>query len=223
MPKPNDSVRERARSKVSALIKSGTWIAVSFVLAALTGLALLTELRSGPLVAALGGLSVYAFLAYVIPKRLGTDTQLDAVQAAVPFSDDPRVELLVEAHQHVATLASARGDVPLALGETVNCLHDDATAIIAAVTEQPEKLSAVLRFFTYYLPSTADLVTDRLKLASHAGTARLNEIDQTLARLTEAFAGFKAAVLAPDLASVDIDISLLDDALDAELEDLKTR
>jgi hypothetical protein len=222
-PKRGNSRRDTARKKVRRLVASGTWTAISFVLSALTGLALLTELRAGPIIAALGGLGIYALLAYVIPKQLDPNTSPEALDVPASIPDDPRVELLVEAYQHVATLAAARHDVPLVLGDTVNRLLGDAEAIITAVTEQPEKLNVVLRFFTYYLPSTADLVMDRVKLASHAGATRLNEIDQTLNRLTEAFAGFKAAVLAPDLASVDIDMELLDDALDAELEDLKTR
>ena len=109
------------------------------------------------------------------------------------------------------------------MADCVNQLALDAGIIINAVTDEPAKLSSVLRFFTYYLPSTADLVSDRIKLANLAGNQRLVEIDHTLARLQEAFTGFKAAIIKPDLHSVDIDISLLDEALDADLEDLKTR
>jgi hypothetical protein len=89
--------------------------------------------------------------------------------------------------------------------------------ILDTVASHPEKLTPILRFFTYYLPATADLVSDRLKLEAHAGQARLQEIDHTLGRLQEAFASFERAVVEPDLASVDLDMELLDRALKDDL------
>jgi hypothetical protein len=217
-------LRRAVRAKARGLLTSNLWTGISFGASALLGLMLLTELRVGPIVAGLAGLAAYGFLAYVIPARVRLNTPGNQSSLGPPPpSDDPRVELLVEAHQHAATLSAAKSQLPFEIGEIAHRLSGDAHAIIDAVTAQPEKLAAVLRFFTYYLPSTADLVMDRVKLAPHAGNERLGEIDQTLVRLTEAFAGFKAAVLQPDLESVDLDISLLDDALDADLEDLKTR
>jgi hypothetical protein len=138
-------------------------------------------------------------------------------------TDDPRVDLLVEAHTHLATLAATRPHLPAALALVTQSLESDGRAILESVTQTPEKLHSVLRFFTYYLPSTADLVMDRVRLAPHAGQARLEEIDHTLQRLMEAFAGFRAALLQPELTSVDLDISLLDTALDTDLEELKSR
>jgi hypothetical protein len=113
--------------------------------------------------------------------------------------------------------------LPSHLTSLVDKLARDGNAITEAVTADPSKLAPVMRFFTYYLPATSDLVEDRLKLADHAGAARLAEIDSTLARLGEAFGAFRSAVLEPELQSVDLDITLLDDALDADLEDLKTK
>jgi 5-bromo-4-chloroindolyl phosphate hydrolysis protein len=222
--KAKRKVRQEVPAKARGLFYSNLWTGISFGASALLGFMLLTELRVGPIVAGLAGLAAYGFLAYVIPARVPSGkTDNPPSSPPSPPSDDPRVELLVEAHQHAATLSAAKSQLPLKIGEIAHRLSADAHAIIDAVTAQPEKLAAVVRFFTYYLPSTADLVMDRVKLAPHAGRARLDEIDQTLVRLTEVFAGFKAAVLQPDLESVDLDISLLDDALDAELEDLKTR
>jgi hypothetical protein len=199
------------------------WMGISLLIAALIGTAALMEFRAGPIIASLLSLATYGFLAYFLPKRLHRAPTAQPYQLSQAGVEDSRVELLVEAHQHVKALVDARAALPLEVAETVNRLALDAGVIIEAVTAEPEKLAQILRFFTYYLPSTADLVADRIKLAPHAGDARLREIDHTLTRLNEAFAGFKAAVIKPDLASVDIDISLLDDALDADLEDLKTR
>lgn len=221
-----NDLRQSARVKLGKLVDSNFWTPFAFFGGLGLGFLALTEFRAGPIVAGLAGLGTYFLIAFVIPKRVkrpyadGSD-ETQAPQGLTQVRDDPRVDLLVEAHQNAAMLAAAQTQMPLAIGETVHLLHRHAQAIIEAVTRQPEKLTPVLRFFTYYLPSTADLVMDRIKLAPHAGSTRLQEIDQTLARLVEAFAGFEKAVRAPDLQSVDLDVELLDQALDADLEDLK--
>jgi hypothetical protein len=217
-------IRQRLRAKVQGLITSGYWTGISFVGASLVGLTLLVEARTGPIIAGLVGLAIYGFSAYVLPNRVRSgqaDGRIDT--APTSASPDPRVELLVEAHQHLAILTKTHPKLPASLKAVVKKLGEDGSAITQAATANPDMLTPVLRFFTYYLPATADLVQDRLKLAPHAGAERLAEIDQTLLRLGEAFAGFRAATLEPDLASVDLDITLLDDALDADLEDLKTK
>jgi 5-bromo-4-chloroindolyl phosphate hydrolysis protein len=226
---PLRSPRDKASSPqqggaLRRFIASGAWTGVSFACAILLGLAALLELRSGPFIAGGLGLAVYFLMAYVVPSRMGGQNQvtLDASRGTLP-SEDPRVDLLVEAHQHLASLTSAYTSLPTPLQPIVAKLASDGGVITEAVTQAPEKLSAVLRFFTYYLPATADLVSDRLKLADHAGLSRLAEIDATLVRLGEAFDAFRVAVLEPDLTSVDLDITLLDDALDADLEELKQR
>lgn len=211
-----------APSPKSPWYKSWIWTSVSFLGSMGIGLLLLTEVRSGPVVAALGGLGAYFSLAFLVPQAMSGKTRLSKSRASGQSPpDDPRVNLLVEAHHHAATLAAVVPNLPLAVGQIVTDLNRHARLIIEAVSNAPEKLPPVLRFFTYYLPSTADLVMDRIKLAPHAGSARLTEIDQTLGRLVDAFKGFEQAVLSPDLQSVDLDIALLDDALDADFEALK--
>jgi 5-bromo-4-chloroindolyl phosphate hydrolysis protein len=214
--------RDVIRTKLRGFVGSAAWTGLSFAVASFVGVAALVEMRAGPLVAGLVGLGIYGFMAYVLPTRVARQVGDQSAQDDAQ-NKDPRVELLVEARQHLATLAKQSPKIPAAMKAVIKKLCDEGTIITDAVTESPEKLSAVLRFFTYYLPATADLVQDRIKLAPHAGTERLAEIDQTLVRLSDAFAGFRTAVMEPDMASVDLDITLLDDALDADLEDLKTR
>jgi hypothetical protein len=211
-----------ARGKLARFTYSGAWTALSLGFSTLIGFALLAELRVGPIVAGIVGLGAYALLAYGVPYRLGRTTRgEDIVTISDPPYEDARVELLVEAHQHIAVLSGAKQNLPLALGDPLNQLHARATSILEEVTANPEKLNSVLRFFTYYLPSTADLAMDRVKLAAHAGNERLNEIDQTLFRLVDAFKGFEQVVLTEDLQSVDLDIELLEEAINADFEGLK--
>lgn len=180
---------------------------------------LLIEVRSGPIVAGIVALSLYGFLTVGLPRLFKSKTvqETPTPPKLDPEDDDPRHALMVEAHQHLTCVRNAIPAVPLEVGHVLDALVRHGLAILETVASQPEKLNPILRFFTYYLPATADLVSDRLKLESHAGQARLAEIDQTLGRLKEAFASFERAVVEPDLASVDLDIELLDRALKDDL------
>jgi hypothetical protein len=221
---PQTKLGKALRSKVFGLVGSGAWTGISFATAILIGLGALLELRAGPFIAGALGLAVYGFMAYVLPNRAHAfSAETEDIPLEVNPNEDPRITLLVEAHQHIASLSDAISNLPNHLTLLVEKLARDGDAITDAVTADPTKLAPVMRFFTYYLPATADLVEDRFKLADHAGAARLAEIDSTLTRLAEAFGAFRAAVLEPELQSVDLDITLLDDALDADLEDLKTK
>lgn len=180
---------------------------------------MLVELRSGPIAAGLVALTLYGFLTVGLPRLLPRKAEADGPMPPVldPEDDDPRHALMVEAHQHLMSIREAIPSVPVAVGHVLDALVRHGLTILDTVASQPEKLTPILRFFTYYLPATADLVLDRLKLEAHAGQARLAEIDQTLGRLEEAFASFERAVVEPDLASVDLDIELLDRALKDDL------
>jgi hypothetical protein len=195
-------------------------IFVSLWLSLGLGAALLMEVRVGPLIAAAAALGLYTLLTVILPAQWhNRKARLNKPVAGVEIvSDDPRHALLVEANQHTQFIHQAINRMPLSLRRTLGALVRHSLVIIDATASAPEKLDAVLRFFTYYLPATADLVSDRLKLEAHAGATRLAEIDSILVRLEAAFANFEQAVLTPDLDSVDIDMALLDKALKDELE-----
>lgn len=213
-PPSNSEKPRRGGAGISWWVIFGS-LAVSLAV----GGALLVELRSGPIVAGLVALSLYGFLTVALPKLIRRKTALDepSPPELAPEDDDPRHALMVEAHQHLMSIRAAIPAVPLDVGHVLDALVRHGLTILDTVASQPEKLNPILRFFTYYLPATADLVSDRLKLEAHAGQARLSEIDQTLGRLQEAFASFERAVVEPDLASVDLDIELLDRALKDDL------
>lgn len=213
-PPSNSGKPRRARAGTS-------WWGILGSLAAslVVGGALLVEVRSGPIVAGLVALSLYGFLTVGLPRLIQRKATADLPSPPEldPEDDDPRHALMVEAHQHLMSIRAAIPVVPLDVGHVLDALVRHGLTILDTVASHPEKLNPILRFFTYYLPATADLVSDRQKLEAHAGQARLQEIDQTLARLQEAFASFERAVVEPDLASVDLDIELLDRALKDDL------
>ncbi|MCE2890525.1 MAG: 5-bromo-4-chloroindolyl phosphate hydrolysis family protein [Hyphomonadaceae bacterium] len=196
------------------------WVIFGSMAASLAvGGAFLVEVRSGPIIAGLVALSLYGFLTVGLPRLFKGKAVLEMPSPPEldPEDDDPRHALMVEAHQHLMSIRAAIPAVPLEVGHVLDALVRHGLTILDTVASQPEKLNPILRFFTYYLPATGDLVSDRLKLEAHAGQARLAEIDQTLARLQEAFASFERAAVEPDLASVDLDIELLDRALKDDL------
>lgn len=216
MAKPPSSSGKPRRSGAG----TSWWVIFSSMAASLAvGGALLVEARSGPIVAGLVALSLYGFLTVALPRLIQGKARADLPSPPVlgPKDDDPRHALLVEAHEHIVSIRNTIPIVPLNVGLVLDALVRHALNILDTVASHPEKVNPVLRFFTYYLPATADLVSDRLKLEAHAGQARLAEIDHTLGRLQEAFASFERAVVEPDLASVDLDMELLDRALKDDL------
>jgi hypothetical protein len=209
-------------SKQTATRPPTSWwvIFVSLWLSLGLGAALLMEVRAGPLIAAAAALGLYTLLTVILPaqwhkRKVRRNKPVEREEAAI---DDPRHALLIEANQHTQFIHKSISHMPFALRRTLHALVRHSLVIIDATANAPEKLTHVLRFFTYYLPATADLVSDRLKLEVHAGEARLGEIDSTLVRLEAAFANFEHVVLTPDLDSVDMDMALLDRALKDELE-----
>ena len=202
--------------------KSGSWWTVlgALALSLALGAGLLFEFRLGPVVAAILALTFYGFLTILVPRMLAgrsDPTPVDTAPALAEDDTDPHHSLLVEAHHHLQSLRQAVPELPLPVAETVQALARHGLTILDAVAVHPNKIHPILRFFTYYLPATADLVADRLALADHAGPARLTEIDETLTRLREAFNSFEEAVLRPDLEAVDLDMELLDQALKDDL------
>jgi hypothetical protein len=199
----------------------GSWAAVggAALLAGLIGFGLLVEARTGPLVAAAAALGAYFAIVAALDRLLPARPRppVAAPDAAAPAdADEPLVTLLADAEVCAARLDAASKALRGATGLQVADIAVRARALVRRVMEDPGRLDPVLRAFTYYLPAAADLAEDRARLSEAAGTARLNEIDATLARLAEAFAGFERAALEPDLRDVDIDLRLLDQALKSD-------
>jgi 5-bromo-4-chloroindolyl phosphate hydrolysis protein len=226
---PKDKRLKDPISDREAFFRSGTWVALATLAAGVVGVFFLAELRAGPFISGALALSIYALMTFGLPRAarrraLIARGELGVNTATEPVKDpDPRVELLVEAHAHLEGISAAVPKVPLPLGATLTSIVARGRSIVASVTASPEKLNSVVRFFTYYLPATADLVDDRVKLGTLAGATRLAEIDQTLQRLDAAFETFNQGLLAPDLEAVDMDIELLDKALDDDLRDVSAQ
>jgi hypothetical protein len=80
----------------------------------------------------------------------------------------------------------------------------------------PSRLSDVQRLFTYYLPATADLLSARGAVAGSGDAVRLAEIDTMIGKLDLAYNDFADRLKGHDARSLEIDMRLLDRALDEE-------
>jgi hypothetical protein len=176
----------------------------------LAGFVALAELRLGPILAAGAGLGAYALLLVVLdrvwPRPAVTSEPADTVE-------DATVALLAEAELCARRLDAAADAASGPAAVALRAIGARARVIAAHVTADPARLPTLLRAFTYYLPAAAELGEDRARLAPQADARRLLEIDDTLARLADAFAGFERQALAPDLQELDLDLRLIDQAL----------
>jgi 5-bromo-4-chloroindolyl phosphate hydrolysis protein len=179
--------------------------------------------------AGLGFMAFFGWVSYALGKKRGTQSNL--VFATSPDQVMPNHEplgdavdtLMTEARRDLGAMSDLLADLPVALRLPVKHLLSDGHAIVAAVKEDPDRLAPVLRFFTYYLPSTLELLKDRTTLSSVAGQERIKEIDLMVGRLVAAFDGFRTATIEPELASIDLEMGLLDSALSADFDETKTR
>jgi hypothetical protein len=179
---------------------------------------------AGPFVAWGAFFALLYGLGIEFPKRFGVWLRNDPdADVAKLTSTSPHDQILAETYRHIGVLARARQKLPADVRANVTLLHAHAKAIADQIVKSPEKFALIMRFFTYYLPATVDLVTDRLKLKGHAGSDRLIEIDNMLARLVGAFGAFESAALALELDSVDMDVELLGKALSIDLDEMMTR
>jgi hypothetical protein len=142
----------------------------------------------------------------------------DAYQ--LELQKDPRKALLVGVESHLRALGKSVGKLPRAISQQVDALHTRATAILNAVDADIAKSVPIVPFFTTDLPEAARLATERSQLNDKGNAERKAQIDQALEALTYVFESAETAMMAPALASVDVDMRLLGDAMDVEVQDL---
>lgn len=123
------------------------------------------------------------------------------------------------ARARVEAAASVAGD---ALGARLRNMVARVKEVVAGLEADPSRLSDVQRLFTYYLPATADLLSARGALAGTSDAPRLAEIDTMIGKLDLAYDDFAARLSGHDARTLDLDLRLLDQAIDQEFT-LKTR
>jgi hypothetical protein len=106
---------------------------------------------------------------------------------------------------------------------TTTHLADAAQGILDRLSGEPEKLPAVRRFLTYYLPRSAE-IAEGLKIVEgqrRPDSKRQVEIEATLTRLDQAFTFYADSFAQAELDTLDVELKLIGRALADDLGPLK--
>jgi hypothetical protein len=125
-------------------------------------------------------------------------------------------QVIADAKTSRAKLEAAASVAEGALGARLRNMVGKVREVEAGLEAEPSRLSDVQRLFTYYLPATEDLLSARGALAGSNDNARMGEIDAMIGKLDTAFSDFADRLKGHDARSLEIDLKLLDRALDEE-------
>lgn len=103
---------------------------------------------------------------------------------------------------------------------SVDRLAATAGRVLAEVRTAPAKAMGVRRLLTFYLPTAASLAEGWRSLEDRRTPSpeRLAQTHETLLALNDAFDRFADELDAPRLETLDVDLRLLNDALNADLD-----
>jgi hypothetical protein len=106
-----------------------------------------------------------------------------------------------------------------AVRDRLDAIRVIAAEVVAAVEAEPERLAAVQRLLTYYLPRTAEIAAAYLDLRSRKApdAERLAAIQDVLVKMEAAFQHFAGKLVDDDLRGLDADLKLIDAALKEDL------
>lgn len=125
-------------------------------------------------------------------------------------------KVLGEALPHIEGLEAAALGIRKADVKTrVRQLATTASAIVAGVEQDANRLGTVSRFLVYYLPSAGKVVERYalLERMDRPDPALVAQSEGTIAKLEDAFSHYKDSLLDTDLADLDVELRLIDAAI----------
>jgi hypothetical protein len=159
---------------------------------------------------------------------IGGAPPLDGSEPATPMADAGPPPLPQDQSAHgrlIRETEAARAQLSVAgktaqgpLADNLRRMDQATHTVVAALQRDPSNLAHVQRMFTYYLPSAAQLLDARKTVAGTGNTVHQGEIDGMFARLADAFEDFVARINGTDIRSLEIDLKLLEQSLDAEFD-----
>lgn len=144
-----------------------------------------------------------------------------AATAQAPLDPAAHARLIRETAGARSQLSAAASAADGELGNDLRRMDRATRTVVDALEKDPSNLSHVQRMFTYYLPSAAQLLNARREVAGTGNTAHQAEIDGMFARLADAFEDFVARINGTDIRSLEIDLRLLEQSLNAEFDPVK--
>lgn len=107
--------------------------------------------------------------------------------------------------------------------EEIRLLTMKADRVLREVRHDPDKVMAVRRLLTFYLPNAASVAEGwrALENKSEPSPERVRETRQTMAQLNDAFTRFADELHEPQLQTLDLDLKVLNDALRQDLDSVR--
>jgi 5-bromo-4-chloroindolyl phosphate hydrolysis protein len=193
------------------------WVAAGIAGALLIPL-LVFGLRLPYVIALAAGLIAFAGLAALLaPRKLFEG--IDVSKVARGRLDLAR-KVLGDAEPELVKLSAAAAKIKDArIRGEVEHLAGTAKAILAGVEQNPERLSSVQRFLTYYLPAAGELAENYAVLEQKRSpdAARLEQANAVIGKLGEAFSHYADTLLESDLSGLDVELKLIDAAIKEDL------
>jgi 5-bromo-4-chloroindolyl phosphate hydrolysis protein len=163
-----------------------------------------------------GGFFGFVFL--LAPRKLfeGIDVsnvargRLDVVRKVLEDADQSLKRLEIAASEiRAPKIKSATGH-----------LVQTARSIIAGVEKEPDRLSSVQRFLTYYLPSAGDVTTSYavMEKQNNPDPERVRKTEAVIGKLDDAFAHYADSLHESDLSNLDVELRLIENAVKDDLE-----
>jgi hypothetical protein len=128
-------------------------------------------------------------------------------------------ELLADAEpDHDRLIAAARAIKNKPVAASVKHLAELAVDIGKKLRQRPENVGKVSRFFTYYLPRSADFAEGYSKLEQlrSQDRARMTDAEDMLRKLEQAFAHYADSLVETDLGGLDVHMKLLRQSLESD-------
>jgi 5-bromo-4-chloroindolyl phosphate hydrolysis protein len=144
----------------------------------------------------------------VIEARIVRDAPQD--YPAESYAPPAHFDLMLSAKHDIGRIRGAAGAIEdAAVARQFMALANEAEAIHARLLAEPVKLGLARRYFSSYLPRTADLAQGYHRLRKDGVQDRRTKLIDVLYRLEAAMKEQKESLSAPDLSRVDADIRIL--------------
>lgn len=107
--------------------------------------------------------------------------------------------------------------------EEIRLLVMKAERVLREVRGDPDRVMAVRRMLTFYLPNAASVAEGWRVLESKSEPApeRVRQTRETMAQLNDAFTRFADDLHEPQMQTLDLDLKVLNDALKTDLEKVR--
>lgn len=129
---------------------------------------------------------------------------------AESYAPPAHFDLMLSAKHDIGRIRGAAGAIEdAAVARQFIALANEAEAIHARLLAEPVKLGLARRYFSSYLPRTADLAEGYHRLRKDGAQDRRAKLIDVLYRLEAAMKEQKESLSAPDLSRVDADIRIL--------------